>query len=129
MCVTFHSLPFQAIPEIFIRYLASEPAEKLNFFPPIGGISFYYSPLEILTKQCLYYEKHCTIPQLSNAQAHAAPSPKNTQVACTLDCIYLHPVRSQQGSHCLYNLATNGVLSCHQVTVIPMTTVVIEMFE
>jgi len=36
-------------------------------------------------------------------------SPKNTQVACTLDCIYLHPVHSQLGGRCLYNLVIEMV--------------------
>jgi len=129
MHATFHSLPLQAIPEIFNRYLASETAEKLYFFPPIGGKSSYYSPCNILTKQLLDYEKHCTIPQFSYVQAHDEPSPKNTQVACTLDCIYLHPVHIQQIGHCLYNSTTNGVATPHQVTVIPMTTAVIEMVK
>jgi hypothetical protein len=31
---TFHSLPFKAIPALFIKELASESASKLNFFPP-----------------------------------------------------------------------------------------------
>jgi len=129
MRVIFHSLPFQAIPAILIRYLASETAEKLKFFPAIGGISSYYSPHKILTKQSLDYEKHCTIPQFSYVLAHGEPSPKNTQASCKLDCIYLHPVHSQQVSHCLYNLATNQVLSHRQVTVIPMTAAVIEIVQ
>ena len=62
MHVAFPSLPIQAIPAIFIKYLASETAEKLNIFPAIGGISSFYSPCKILTKQHLDYEKHCTIP-------------------------------------------------------------------
>jgi len=45
--------------------------------------------------QHLDYEKHCTILQFSCVQAHDEPSPKIKQVAATLDCIYLHPVRSQ----------------------------------
>jgi len=38
---------------------------------------------------------------------------------------YLH--HSQLVCHCSYNLATNGVITCRQVTVIPMTATVIEM--
>ena len=81
MHATFHSLPLQAIPAIFIRYLASETAEKLKFFLEIGGVSSYYSLSEILIKQSLDYEKHYTIPQLSYLQAHQEPCPKNTQVS------------------------------------------------
>ena len=43
MRATFHSLPYQALPSVFIKHLASETAEKLNFFPAKGGVSAYYS--------------------------------------------------------------------------------------
>jgi len=36
----------QAIPAIFIRYLANETAEKLNFFPAIHA---RFSPSSVLT--------------------------------------------------------------------------------
>ena len=127
---TFHSLPFQAIPITFIKYLASESAEKLNFFPPIGGVSSFYSPREILSRQRLDYYRHCTIPQFSYVQAHDEPSPKNTQQARTLDCIYLQPLReNKQGGHCLFNLVTSSVITRRKVTKVPMTNSVIAMVE
>jgi len=58
---TFHSLPFQAIPTTFIKHLATETAEKLNFFPPVNGILAYYSPREIMSQQRLDYVKHCSV--------------------------------------------------------------------
>jgi len=98
--------------------LASETAEKLNFFAAIGGVSSYYSPCEILTKKRLDYEKHCAIPQFSYVQAHDEPSPKNTQVSHTLDCIYLHPVHNQQGGHFfLYNLVTNQEINKNAISI------------
>jgi len=51
ICATFHSLPFQAISTTVIKHLATETAEKLNFFPPVNGISAYYSPREIMSQQ------------------------------------------------------------------------------
>ena len=129
MRAIFHSLPFQAIPSIFIRYLASESAEKLNFFPPIGGVSPYYSPREILSRRRLNYLKHCTIPQFSYAQAHDERDIENTQQARTIDCIYMPPVCSQQGGHVLFNLTTNRIITRRQATIVPMTTAVITMVE
>ena len=89
ICATFHSLSFQAIPTTFIKHLASETAEKLNFFPPVNGISAYYSPREIMSQQGLAYVKHCSVSQLSYVQAHDDPKLNNTQQARTIDCIYI----------------------------------------
>jgi hypothetical protein len=51
MRAVFHSLPFKAIPKIMIKFLAMECKKKLNYFPPKGGVSKYYSPREILHQQ------------------------------------------------------------------------------
>ena len=49
ICTTFYSLPFQAIPTTFIKHLATETEEKLNFFHL--SMVFHYSPREIMCKQ------------------------------------------------------------------------------
>jgi hypothetical protein len=126
---TFHSLPFRAIPALFIKELASESTHKLNFFPPANGISPYYSPRDILSRQRLDYKKHCSIPQFSYVQAYEETNPKNSQQARSLDCIYLRPASNIQGGHVVYHLATKSPIRRHKVTIIPITTSVIEAVE
>ena len=126
---TFHSLPFKALPILCIRELASESANKLNFFPPAQGISQYFSPREIMSHRRLDYKKHCSIPQFSYVQAHEDTHPKNSQKARTLDCLYLKSADSMQGGHVLYHLVTKSVIRRPKVTVIPITTSVIEAVE
>jgi hypothetical protein len=49
---------FKNIPKIMVKILTMECAKKLNFFPPTGGISPYYSPRMIMHQKSLDYEKH-----------------------------------------------------------------------
>jgi hypothetical protein len=79
----FHRLPFKMIPKIMVKILTMERAKKLNFFPPKGGISPFYSPRMILHQQALDYAKHCSIPFGSYVQAHTEPDPLNTQLPRT----------------------------------------------
>ena len=123
---TFHSLPFQAIPTTFIKLLATETAEKLNFFPSVNGISAYYSPREIMSQQQLNYFKSFSVSQFRYVQAHDDPKLKNTQQARTIDCIYIQPIYNQQGGHYLYNLSTHDYITRQYVTDITMTIAVIE---
>jgi hypothetical protein len=53
----FHPLPFTMIPQIMVKILAMECAKKLNFFPPKGGVSPYYSPRMIMNQQSLDYNR------------------------------------------------------------------------
>ncbi|KAG7364548.1 reverse transcriptase RNA-dependent DNA polymerase [Nitzschia inconspicua] len=126
---TYHSLPFKAIPKLFIKELMAETANKLNFFPPKNGVSEYYSPREILSHQRLDYTKNCTIPQFSYVQAYDEPEPRNSQAARSLDCIYLRPVNNLQGGHVLYHFGTKGTITRRKVKVIPITASVIEAVE
>jgi hypothetical protein len=75
---TFHRLPFKMIPKIMVKILTMECAKKLNFFPPRGGISPFYSPQMILHQQSIDYGKRCSIPFGSYVQAHTEPDPSNT---------------------------------------------------
>jgi hypothetical protein len=85
----YHRLPYTKIPKIMIKMLTMECAKKLNFFPPKGGVSPFYSPRMILHQKALDYQKHCSIPFGSYVQAHTKPEPRNSQLPRTLDCIYL----------------------------------------
>jgi hypothetical protein len=95
----FHRLPFTMIPKTIVKILAMECAKKLNFFPPKGGVSPYYSPRMIMHQQSLDYNKHCSIAFGSYVQAHTEPNPQNTQHPRTIDCIYRRYVDNEQGGH------------------------------
>ena len=41
-------MPFKRIPILMVEKLAQECAKWRNLFPPKGGISQYYSPVNIL---------------------------------------------------------------------------------
>ena len=80
------------ITEILRELIAAQEvelyiAEKLNFFPPVNGISAYYSPREIMSQQQLNYFKNFSVSQFRYVQAHDDPKLKNTQQARTIDCI------------------------------------------
>jgi hypothetical protein len=87
-----------------VKILTMECAKKLTFFLPTGGISPYYSPRMIMHQKSIDYDKHCSIPFGSYVQAHTKPDQKNTQYPCTLDCIYLWYMDSNQGGHHLLDL-------------------------
>jgi hypothetical protein len=123
----FHRLPFKNIPKIMVKILAMECAKKLNFFPPKGGISPYYSPRMILHQQSLDYSKHCYYPFGSYVQAHNEPDPKNTQHPRTLDCIYLRYVDNDQGGHHLLDLRTGRTIKRRTITTVPITQNVIDL--
>jgi hypothetical protein len=112
-----------------IKYLAMEATRKLNFFPPKGGVSKYYSPQEILHQVRIDYKKQCSIPQFSYIQAHDEPIPKNGQAPQTIDCIYLHPLCNIQGRHELMNLAMGQMITSNIVMPVPMMQAVITAVE
>ena len=82
---SFHRLPFTKLPRVMVQVLAMECAKKLNFFPPKGGISPFYSPRMILHQANLDFSKHCSIPFGTYVQAHQEPNPTNAQHPRTLD--------------------------------------------
>ena len=123
----FHRLPFKKLPKNMVKILRMESAKKLNFFPPKGGISPYYSPRMILHQQSLDYVKHCSIPFGSYVQAHHEPDHKNNQQPRTLDCIYLRYVDNDQGGHNLLDLRTGRTIKRRTVTTIPITQNVIDL--
>ena len=125
----YHRLPFQAIPKIMIKMLAMECTNKLNFFPPKGEVSQYYSPRMILTGNVLDYNKHCSVPFGSYVQAHNENTPTNSMAPRSLDCIYLRPVYNQQGGHEVLDLTTKRVITRRSVTPIPITSTVIAAVE
>jgi hypothetical protein len=109
--------------------LVMESAAKLNWFPPKNGVSQAYSPRMLLHRRKLDYQKHCSIPMFSFVQAHDDPDHKSNQAPRTLDCLYLRPNPNEQGGHLLLHLATNAYITRHKVTVVPLTSAVIDMVD
>ena len=124
---SFHRLPFTKLPRVMVQVLAMECAKKLNFFPPKGGISPFYSPRMILHQANLDFSKHCSIPFGTYVQAHQEPNPTNAQHPRTLDCIYLRYVDNLQGGHELLNLHTGHTIKRRSVTPVPITQNVIDL--
>jgi hypothetical protein len=123
----FHRLPFTKIPKIMIKVLAMECTKRLNYFPPKGGVSPYYSPRMILHQENLDYAKHCRVPFGTYIQAHQEPSPTNTQHPRTLDCLYMRYLSNKQGGHELLDLRTGRLITRRAITPVPMTQSVIEL--
>jgi len=86
---THHRLPHNRITRTMIKILAMESTKKLNFFPPKGGVSKFYSPRMTLHQENLDCNKQCIHTFGSCIQAHDEPNPKNTQAPRTTDCICL----------------------------------------
>ena len=94
-----------------IRYLPMIVTQKVNIFPYKGGILAHYSPDMILNKINGYYKKHFQYEFGSYFQASQANKPKNTNLACTMDAIYLHPPTNLQGGHKLMDIATGRLIT------------------
>ena len=88
---TFHRLPYNNLPKIMVKYLVSESAKKLNFFPSKNGISKYYSPRMILHQENLDYNKHCKFTFGEYVLGHNEPSPSNIIAPRAIDYTYLRP--------------------------------------
>jgi hypothetical protein len=110
-----------------VKILAMEVTKKLNFFPPKGGISPYYSPRMILHQENLEYNKHCAIAFGTFVQARQEPSILNSQSPRTLDCVYLRYVDNLQGGHHLLDLHTGQTIKRRTVTPVPITQNAIEL--
>ena len=126
----FQRLPYKNIPKVMIKALVMEATKKLNFFPPQGGVSQYYSPRMILHQSPLNYDKHFTHEFGQFVQAHNDnPKTKNTTAPRTLDCIYLRYTNAQQGGHELLDLHTAQVITRHAVTAVPITPLIVKRVE
>jgi hypothetical protein len=81
----------------------------------------------ILHQKSLDYKKQCSIPFGSYLQAHTVPEPRNTRLPRTLDCVYLRYTDNEQGGHSLLDLNTGRLITRHNVTVIPITSNIIDI--
>jgi hypothetical protein len=106
----FHRLPYKKLPKVMTQILVMESTKKLNFFPPKGGVSSYFSPRMIIHKESIDYNKHCRIPYASYVQAHEENEPSNSMKARALDGIYMRYMSNDQGGHEILNLATGEII-------------------
>jgi len=109
--VTYHGLPYNHLPRILVKYLLTEAARKLNFFPNKHGVSKYFSLRMILHQENIDYNRHCKHALGDYVQAHDDNDHKNTTAARSLDCLYLRPTSSKQEGHELLHLQTNCVIT------------------
>ena len=99
---------------------------QLNLFPVKGGVSSYYSPRMILNQTNLDYTKHCVVPFGAYVQANHETAKTSSNVARTLDAIYLRPAQNQQGGHELMDLNRGQLITRNIVRQTPVTNVVIK---
>ena len=122
----YYQLPYVHLPRIIVKYLVSESAKKLNFFPNKNGVSKYYSPRMILHKENLDFNKHCKYVLGEYVQAFEDDSIKNNNKPRTLDCLYLRSSNNHQGGYELLHLSTNRVITRHSIKTVPSTPSVIK---
>ena len=121
----YYQLPYVHLPKIVVKYLVSESAKKLNFFPNKNGVSKYFSPRMILHKENLDFKKHCKYVLGEYVQAFEDEASKNNNKPRTLDCLYLRPTNNHQLGYELLHLQTNRVITRHSITSVPITPSVI----
>ena len=127
--VTYHALPYKAMPKIMLVNLAMACAWQLNLFPVKGGVSAYYSPYVIMGGRPINYRKDLMFPFGTYVQATLRNDPTNTNAPTTVDAIYLRPMRNDQGGHEVMSLATGRKILPNKVFELPVTQTVIEHVE
>jgi hypothetical protein len=98
---------------------------EIKLFSTKGWISPYYIPRMIL----LDYVKPCYVSLGSYVQVHNEPDPKIAQHPRTLDCLYIHYADNKQGGHILLDLRTGRIIKRRKLSVVPITSNVIELFH
>ena len=56
---SYYQIPYKNLPRILVKYMISEAARKLNYFPAKHSISQHYSPRMIVHKENMNFDKHC----------------------------------------------------------------------
>ena len=118
---SFHNLPYN-LPKPLVGPLVETSTEKLNYFPPKGGVSSHFSPHMILTNEKLHYRQF-QLPFGSYVLAHDEPNPTNTPQARAKDCIYIRT--HLRGGHEVFDIHTKRIINRPHVTPIPITPSVI----
>ena len=128
--VLYHQLPYGMWLRLMVtRGCSHGVLEKVNAFPPSGGVSPVYSPLAIIEGRLLDYHKHCQIPFGSYVQAAVAETPTNTKAERTKDGIFLRVLPNRQAGYEVMDLKTGKPCTRHKVTVCPAPDHVIKRVE
>ena len=117
------------IPRVMIDGLMELTVKRLNMFPAKSGISSEFSPSIIMNEPRLDYEKHLKYAFGEYVQAHLYNNRLNNNVEHTVDAIYLYPAQATTGGYVVMNLNTGKKTSRKMVTVIPVTSSVINKVE
>ena len=80
----------------------------------------------ILHKENLDFKRHCKYVLGEYVQATSDEDKKNNNKPRTLDCLYLRPTANHQGGFELLHLATNQVITRHNITSVAITPSVIK---
>ena len=125
--IAYYRLPYKKIPRIMIRYLAMVCARQLNLFPAKHGISKHYSPHMIITGRNFDYKKYCVCE--FGAYVQGTTKTTNTNLARTIDAIYLRPANSINGGHEVMDLSTGKLNTCMQIKQVAITELAIKAVE
>ena len=128
-CAQYHRLPFQNIPKVMIKYLASVVVIKLKYFPFKKGLSPYCIPQTILDQQPLDHKKHFTIPFGEFSQAKNDNNPKTSNASRTIYGIYLQLLDKIQGIHGIFQIHNHIVIKRQKMIKITITKAMIKQIE
>ena len=114
-------LLYRAIPNAMVIHLFQFLLLWLNIFPPRGGVSYRYSPRDIVVGNRLDYHKHCRVPFVSYVQVNDVPSELNSRsvsLGWTTNTISLGPTGNQRGGYYFLSLATGRVVTRYSFTLL-----------
>jgi hypothetical protein len=113
------TLPFQHLPRHmkieFIYFMVL----WLNAFPVKNGISFVFSPRELLVQWRMDYSKHCRVLPGTYCKVHDEPSPLNTMMPRIHKAIAMGLAGNLQGTVKFFCLNTGQILKRQSFTALP----------
>ena len=112
-----------------IQHLPMISTTKLNIFPYKGGILVYYDNQIILNQINWDYEKHFQYEFGSYVQENQVNKPTNTNLARTMEAIYIRPTTNLQGVHKLMDICTSRLITRPKVYPCVITKIVIKSVE
>jgi hypothetical protein len=119
------TLPFNYIPRQLKIEFIYFVILWLNVLPVKTGISNIYSPRELLVKWKLDCKKHCRVLPGMYCKVHSEPSPSNSMIPRTHECIACGPTGNLQGRIKFYCLNTVRILKQWSFTEMTMPDQVI----